>query len=212
MSARTAYNPKYGKNGRVAKDEFSIDGKSWDYRDPSNYNDSSSGRSGEFWEENDYNRHSYEYTNPLYDYDYGTVRDAASELGIGNVNKQEEVDRLLEYIQNPKTVEVPVETPVKEVVEEEIPPEEQPNMNAELSPEMERSKNFLDSHIEKIYDGTSNDSLFKQPAGTTAAKMNATSTVPEEKNNAFDTSVFLDNFREDLADKMNFKSNFPFGE
>lgn len=99
-----------------------------------------------------------------------------------------------------------------EEVEEEIPPEEQPNMNAELSPDMARSKDFLDSHIKRIYDGTLNDSLFKQPAGTTAAKMNAISTVPEEKNNAFDTSVFLNNFREDLAEKMNFKPNFPFGE
>ena len=75
--------------GRVGKNDFSIDGKSWDYRDPGNYNDSRGGRSGEFSDDDDYNSNAYEYTNPLYDYDYGTVRDAASALGIGNVDAQE---------------------------------------------------------------------------------------------------------------------------
>lgn len=206
-----SYNPKYGDMGRVGKNDFSIDGKSWDYRDPGNYNDSRGGRPGEFFDDDDYNSNAYEYTNPLYDYDYGTVRDAASALGIGNVDEQEEVGRLLEYIQNPKTVEVevPVETPKEE--EEIIPPDEMPNPDAELSPGYQRSKDLLDRHVGSIIDGTLNDSIMKQPAGTTAAKMNNTSTVPEETSSLFDTSVFLDNFKQDLAAKMNFKPNFPFG-
>jgi len=35
--------------------------------------------------------------------------------------------------------------------------------------------------------------------------------VPEETSNVFDTSDFLKNFRQNLAEKMNFKPNFPFG-
>ena len=31
-----SYNAKYGIGGRVGKDDFSIDGKSWDYRNPEN--------------------------------------------------------------------------------------------------------------------------------------------------------------------------------
>lgn len=211
MSARTAYNPKYGKNGRVAKDEFSIDGKSWDYRDPSNYNDSSSGRPGEFWEKPDYNRHSYKYTNPLYDYDYGTVRDAAAKLGIGNVDEQEEVDRLIEYIQNPKSEEQkePVETPAEDPVKE-IPPEEMPNPNAELSPQFAQSKELLDNYRQGIFDGTKTDALMGLEPGTTAAQMNAESTVPEESSNPFSTSSFLKGYKDRLLSTMNFSSNFPF--
>lgn len=200
-----SYNPKYGNNGRVGKNDFSIDGKSWDYRDPKNYNDND----GEWASSKDtYNSHALAFANPLYDYDYGTVRDAASELGIGNVDEKSEVDRLIEYIQNPKTVEVPVETPKEE--EEVIPPDEMPNPDAELSPGYQRSKNLLDKHVGSIIDGTLNDSIMKQPAGTTAEKMNNTSTVPEEPSNVFDTSEFLNNFRQDLAEKMNFQPNFPF--
>ena len=203
-----SYNPKYGDMGRVGKNDFSIDGKSWDYRDPANYNDHMASDSTR--DRDTYNNNALEFTNPLYDYDFGTVRDAASALGIGNVDQQEEVDRLIEYIQNPKTVkvEVPVETSKEEEI---IPPDEMPNPDAELSPGYQGSKDLLDRHVGSIIDGTLNDSIMKQPAGTTAEKMNNTSTVPEETSNPFDTSVFLDNFKQDLANKMNFQPNFPFG-
>jgi hypothetical protein len=203
-----SYNPKYGDNGRVGKKDFSIDGKSWDYRDPENYNDNYGERASD---KDTYNNNALEFANPLYDYDYGTVRDAASKLGIGNVDEQGEVDRLIEYIQNPKTVEVevPVETPKEE--EKVIPPDEMPNPDAELSPGYQRSKDLLDRHVGSIIDGTLNNSIMKQPAGTTAEKMNNTSTVPEETSSLFDTSEFLNNFRQDLAKKMNFQPNFPFG-
>jgi len=203
-----SYNPKYGNNGRVGKDDFSIDGKSWAYRDPENYNDNDSEWSSA---KDTYNSNAYGYTNPLYDYSYGQARDAGLALGINNVDSAEEVERIIDYIQNPPTVEVevPVETPKEE--EEVIPPDEMPNPDAELSPGYQRSKDLLDSHVGSIIDGTLNDSIMKQPAGTTAKKMNNTSTVPEETSNVFDTSDFLNNFKENLLEKMNFKPNFPFG-
>ena len=96
------YNPKYGINGRVKKDEFSIDGKSWNYRDPQNkdsneqYQANYRGDSGSA--EDNWSKNAYEYTNPLYDYSYGVVRDAAKATGITNVNSQGEVDQLLKQI------------------------------------------------------------------------------------------------------------------
>lgn len=95
------YNPRWGRNGQVGSKDFSVDGKAWEYRNPANFNEASGGRPGEFWEEPDHNSNAYSYTNPLYDYSYGMVRDAAKEIGINNVNKQEEVDEILAYIQRP---------------------------------------------------------------------------------------------------------------
>jgi hypothetical protein len=89
------YNPRIGIRGRVNKDDFSIDGKSWEYRNPDNFNDGQDRAS----DKPTYNRDAYSMTNPLYDYSYGQIRDAAKELGIGNVDEQAEVDQLLKYMQ-----------------------------------------------------------------------------------------------------------------
>lgn len=97
------YDPKYGINGRVQKDEFSIDGKSWNYRDPQNddSNDAAiAARSGDNGSaEDDWSKDAKLYANPLYDYSYGQVRDAAKKLDIGNVSNKEDVDQLLKQIQ-----------------------------------------------------------------------------------------------------------------
>ena len=97
------YNPKYGINGRVQDDEFSIDGRSWNYRDPQNPESNSAAiaaRSGDDGSaEDDWSQNAKLYANPLYDYSYGQVRDAAKELDIGNVNSKGEVKQLLKQIQ-----------------------------------------------------------------------------------------------------------------
>ena len=91
------YNSRYGtKYGRVGKDDFSIDGKSWEYRNPSNFNDGNDRAS----EAPTYNKDANSMTNPLYDYSYGQVRDAAKELGIGNVDDKGEVTSIIDQIQN----------------------------------------------------------------------------------------------------------------
>lgn len=97
------YNPKYGYgSGRVGKDDLSFDGKSWNYRDPSNLVAKRPGRTrpGANYGPNDYNPNAYEMFDPLYDYAYGDVRDAADALGIGNFNKKKEVDETIAYLQN----------------------------------------------------------------------------------------------------------------
>ena len=98
------YNPKYGINGRVKKDEFSIDGKSWNYRDPQNTESNPAAiaaRSGDDGSsEDDFSQNAKVYANPLYDYPYGQVRDAAKTLDISNVNSQEDVDQILKRIRS----------------------------------------------------------------------------------------------------------------
>tara|TARA_B100001939_G_C16895541_1_gene597418 strand:+ start:103 stop:831 length:729 start_codon:yes stop_codon:yes gene_type:complete len=94
------YNPRRGagNTGRVRKEDFSIDGKSWDYRDPYNQREIDRENIGREKSNVTINPNNYAIANPLYDYDYGRVRDAAKELGIGNVNEQSEVDDILNYI------------------------------------------------------------------------------------------------------------------
>ena len=92
------YSPRYGSaTGRVQKDEFSIDGKSWEHRNPGTLNAGyKKGTAGD----HTHNRHASNDWNPLYDYSFGQVRDAAKQLGIGNVNKQEEVTSIIDHIQS----------------------------------------------------------------------------------------------------------------
>ena len=120
------YNPRVGtKFGRVGKEDFSIDGKSWEYRNPANFNDGRDRAS----DAATYNRDASSMTNPLYDYDFGTVRDAAKKLGIGNVDEQAEVDQLLKYIQ---------EGPAKENKDKDKP----------------KAQDFKDEYVDKIIKET----------------------------------------------------------
>ena len=90
------YNPRRGagNTGRVREEDFSIDGRSWDYRDP--YNQNAIDRQNQNREKGRFttNQNAYEIANPLYDYDYGVVRDAAKELGINNVDEKKEVKQI----------------------------------------------------------------------------------------------------------------------
>lgn len=125
------YNPRFGTNGRVGKDDFSIDGKSWDYRDPNNRPVRTPVNRGEDL----VNENAYSMTNPLYDYSYGQVRDAAKKLGIGNVDEQAEVDELLKYIQK---------DPIKEVKEKE----------PKKDPVEQKAQNFKDDYVDKVIKET----------------------------------------------------------
>ena len=106
------YNPRVGagNSGRVRKEDFSIDGRSWDYRDPYNQREIDRANTNREKSRATINPNNYKIANPLYDYDYGIVRDAAKELGIGNVDEQKEVDDILNYIRGgSKAKEQPAE-------------------------------------------------------------------------------------------------------
>jgi len=98
------YDPKYGINGRVKKDEFSIDGRSWNYRDPQNKDSNDyaiAARIGDDGSsEDNWSKDAKLFANPLYDYSYGQVRDAAKDLDITNVNNKKKANQILKQIQS----------------------------------------------------------------------------------------------------------------
>ena len=104
------YNERTGGNrGKLHKDQFSIDGRSWDYRDPRNQRNIDRANDGRRMQTT-VNPESKRMFDDLYDYGFGRVRDAAKELGIGNVDEKKEVKQILEYIRGeykPKTEEEP---------------------------------------------------------------------------------------------------------
>ena len=87
----------YGGNGRVGEDEFSIDGRSWAYRDPKNsrYFDKGAESRSRFTRKNE---NSYDMTDPLYNYSFGEVSRAGRDLGITNVKEQDDVDKIMGYL------------------------------------------------------------------------------------------------------------------
>ena len=116
--------------------QLTIDGRDWDYRDPRNQQmierhdpDSRySGNSNRGRPKS--NPHSYSSTNPLYDYSYGQVRDAAKSLNINNVNSSKEVESIVDRIQNPVTSAAPKQKVKKS----------QKNQNAKLAAPSETPK------------------------------------------------------------------------
>ena len=95
-------NGRKATTGKFSTDDFSVDGKSFYYRDPFNPEANEQVRADRRGDngsaEDNRNPNAYDYTNPLYDYSYGQVRDAAKALDIGNVNSKGEVKQLLKQI------------------------------------------------------------------------------------------------------------------
>ena len=144
MSSHNNYNPRWGDNGRVGKNDFSIDGKSWEYRNPDNFNDGNDRAS----EKPTYNRDAYEMTNPLYEYSYGQIRDAAKALDIQNVDEQDEVDKLLNYVQNPPTAQQANSD--EQVIKEDKPKAEAPATPVAPSKEMTEAIQRSTAHKERM--------------------------------------------------------------
>ena len=96
-----------GPSGKVAKDQFSLDGKSWEYRNPRNQ--AAIDKSNENLERgrNTINPQSIKKFDELYHYDFGSVRDAAKKLGIGNVDEKKEVRKILKYLQGDRSSSKP---------------------------------------------------------------------------------------------------------
>ena len=139
------------------KEEFklSIDGRSFNERDPRNLNAGfKKGTAGD----HTYNRHSYEYTNPLYDYSYGQVRDAAKAVGIKNVDEKEEVDSILDYIQNPKTE---VKEPQETIEQKPTVKDAKPGPAIDLRQDTAEAKQIVENYNAGLLsgDGLSNNSI-----------------------------------------------------
>ncbi len=152
------YNPRYGDaGGRVRKDDFSIDGKSWNYRDPSQHNARTTNASRSGGGPN-YNRHASSEFDQLYDYSYGQARDAAKALGIGNVNDKEEADRIVDYIQNPPKAETETNKTKPKKTKDPIPNYMDPAKPIKLSPRVVEANATISAYNQR----------FDSPASQTA--------------------------------------------
>lgn len=190
------YNPRVGRgpSGFVNKEDFSIDGKSWAYRDPDNYD-----RRRTFQRDGDEgNQNAYDFTNPLYDYSYGQARDAAEALGIGNVNKQEEVDQLLAYMKSDR----PDDNADKEISEPEPEPEPLPsptNEGAVKSPRLAYAQDFTDQYLSDMVSGAS--SIFSDDYRGTGEALAQRGITPPNSSFDLPTSLTSDEPRADYGNE-----------
>ena len=208
------YDPKYGINGRVKKGEFSIDGKSWNYRDPRNTDSNEAvqanyrGDSGS--SEDNWSKNAYAYTNPLYDYSYGQVRDAAKDLDIGNVNEKSEVKQILDHIQNgPKQNKEKKEDKPKKFLDNYI---DKNIKNGSTKAEVEiptaqnngsaEGDNSINSPITQANPQTvtGDNNVVSQ---SNAIKQSIDNRVNNSDNS---TRMFLDDFKLNLGSKLNLRS------
>jgi hypothetical protein len=151
MSRRNEYDSV--KN----KEEFklTIDGKDFDYRDPRQTNTATYYSKGNKEESNP---NAYNMTNPLYDYSYGQVRDAAKAVGIKNVDEKKEVDSILNYIQNPKTEE---EKPQETIDQKPTVKDAKPGPAIDLRQDTAEAKQIVENYNAGLLsgDGLSNNSI-----------------------------------------------------
>ena len=141
---REEYDGHEYQGGPDSTEGFTIDGKSWNYRDPANFNDGNDRAS----EKPTYNRDAYEMTNPLYEYSYGQMRDAANALDIENVDEKEEVDKLINYIQNPPTAQQTNSD--EQVIKKDKPKAETPATPVAPSKEMTEAVQRSTAHKERM--------------------------------------------------------------
>ena len=211
---RKDYGPGYGGTGRAEKDQFSIDGKTWAYRDPYNQSMINSQNRGDD-ERTTINEHSYQMTNALYDYDYGTVRDAAQHLGIGNVNDKEEVASLLKYIQEgpeqgdtatpeaPKTPDTPKEM-------KDITLSQQAQQNQDIVNQWESQGADQYGVKDSVFKGyTGSKAVFNSGNTQQNAQQAAeTNNEGEPRDNQEGAQNFMNGYKDSLKKTMNFTKDF----
>ena len=127
-------NGRKASTGKFSTDDFSVDGKSFYYRDPFNPEANEQVRADRRGDdgsaEDNRNPNAYDYTNPLYDYSYGQVRDAAKTLDIGNVNSQDEVDQLLKQIRKGSSAKA--KDFKDDYIDNKLPPRENSDTEVEI--------------------------------------------------------------------------------
>ena len=100
---------KYEKD--LAKFELSVDGKEYGYRDPSNLSSYQVGSRGDrgISTAEKYNPNAYEYTNELYQYSPGAIREAAFRAGVSNANNKGDVAKILKEMRSPSARKIEYE-------------------------------------------------------------------------------------------------------
>ena len=155
MSETNARRNEYDSVKNKEEFKLSIDGKDFDYRDPRKTTTATYYSKGDREEGNP---NAYNMTNPLYDYSYGQVRDAAKAVGIKNVDEKKEVNSILDYIQNPKTEEPESQ---KEIKQEPKVKDAKPGPAIDLRQDTAESKQIIENYNAGLLSGNglSNNSI-----------------------------------------------------
>tara|TARA_R110002012_G_scaffold170094_1_gene334218 strand:+ start:200 stop:1150 length:951 start_codon:yes stop_codon:yes gene_type:complete len=104
---------KYLKD--LGKFELKVDGKEYGYRDPGNLSAFELGSRGDHFtlsamqEDQKYNPNAYEYTDELYQYSPGAIKEAAFRAGINNANSKDDVAKILKEMRSPSARKVEFE-------------------------------------------------------------------------------------------------------
>jgi len=199
------FRNRFNSTGKVGKNEFSVDGKSFDYRDPKNLENAQVGSRGDrgIRDDQKYNPNAYDYTDPLYDYSKGAVRDAAKALGIGNVNEKSEVKQILKYIQDvPDKQE---DDKPKEFLKRYIDKKVSPAENESTQAEVEIPSTPTASGDGSINSPISQASPINIDGNRNSVKQN--NAISQEIDNSTDNSdnsskIFLDSYKLNLGDKF----------
>lgn len=207
------FNARFGIDGRVGKDDFSIDGKSWDYRDPNRETGTNPREDrGNIQQRSSIKNqdHAYSYSNPLYDYSFGQVRDAAKNLDIGNVDEKSEVKQIIDLIQNgPKTKEKKEDKP-KEFLDKYIDEKVTKNESTQAEVEIPTVQNNGSAKG----DNSINSPITQANPQTVTGSNNfvsQTNAIKQAINNRIDNSdnssrMFLDDYKLNLGSKLNLRS------
>ena len=185
-------NGRKASTGKFSTDDFSVDGKSFYYRDPFNPEANEQVRADRRGDdgsaEDNRNPNAYDYTNPLYDYSYGQVRDAAKTLDIGNVNSQDEVDQLLKQIRkgsSPKAKDFK-----DDYIDNKLPPRENSDTEVEIPSATSG-------------DATAGDNSIASPISQVSGIDIAGNSNSVDQNNSIDqdqAGTFLDKYKLNLKD------------
>ena len=185
-------NGRKASTGKFSTDDFSVDGKSFYYRDPFNPEANEQVRADRRGDdgsaEDNRNPNAYDYTNPLYDYSYGQVRDAAKSLDIGNVNSQDEVDQLLKQIRKGSS------TKAKDFKDDYIDNKLPPRENSDTEVEIPSATSG---------DATAGDNSIASPISQVSGIDIAGNSNSVDQNNSIDqdqAGTFLDKYKLNLKD------------
>jgi len=207
-------NGRKATSGKYSTKDLSIDGKSFWYRDPTNpeANDAIQanyrGDSGSA--EDNVSKNAYEYTNPLYDYSYGQVRDAAKSLDIGNVNDKSEVRQIIDLIQNgPTQTKEKKEDKPKKFLDEYIDKNIK-NESTKAEVEIPTAQNFGTAKGDNSINSPITQANPQTVTGdnNVVSQNNAIKQSIDSRVNKSDNSsrMFLDDFKLNLGSKLNLRS------
>ena len=142
--------------------KVTVDGKDFYYRDPRNFDKIARDEKGDdnpdgYMGSGVGNKDSDPIFNPLYPYGYGAVRDAANSLGIKNINNENEVGEILDFIKSSRENDEADLDDVVEAIEEKKDPFAPYDENYQLSQHFKGINSKLGIEAPRLYEANEED-------------------------------------------------------